>query len=104
MLDVLGRTWIEQGPPGGPARSPIFDHRSLRLDAELLMKILGRDLAQVFLGQQRDFRPYLRVIQPARVDPIQPALVERRLSGAFEGDALALALNGGDLGAGRRPA
>ena len=92
------------GTAAGSAGAPVFDHRSLRLDAELRREVLRCDLAQLFLGQQGNLRPHLRIVQAVDIDMVEPALVERRALGAFEGDAPALALDAGDLGARRRPA
>src|SRR4051812_29480167 len=104
MLYVLSRTRIKQRSPGGSARAPIFDHFGLRLDAKPFLKILWRDLAKVFSAQQWNLGPDFRVIQTARINPVQPTLIEGRFFCSFEGDTLALALNHSDLGSGRRPA
>ena len=57
VLHVLGRARVEQRPAGGAARAPVLDHLGARLDAELVVEALGRDLPQLFLGEQRDLVP-----------------------------------------------
>src|SRR5262249_41962670 len=64
----------------------------------------GRDRAQLFFGEQGNLRPDLGVVEAVGVDMVEPAFAERRAPGALEREALALALDAGDLGSGRRPA
>ena len=84
---VLGRARVEQRPAGGAARAPVLDHLAARLDAELVVEALGRDLAQLFLGEQRDLVPDVFGFA------VGNSLQERRLARALDRDLLALALN-----------
>src|SRR5439155_2050802 len=103
-LHVLGRARIKQRPAGGAARAPVLDHPGARLDAELVVEALGRNLAQVLLGQHRNAPPDLWIIQPHEVDGRHAPLPERRLQRAFDRDALALVLDTLDVLLRARPA
>jgi hypothetical protein len=68
------------------------DHIPARRDAELFVKFVGRDLPQLILGEQWDFGPHGRVVEPVEIDAPQPVAKERRPHSQFDGAALAHAL------------
>src|SRR5205814_8100951 len=90
---VLRRARIEQRPPGGAARAPVLDHASARLDAELVVEALRRDLPEVLLGEDRYLSPDLGIVEPLQVDLRHPFPEERPAYRALDGNALARALD-----------
>src|SRR5687768_2018721 len=96
---VLGRARVEKRPAGGAARAPVLDHLGARLDAELVVEALGRDLAQLLLGEERD--PVPDVFRVSRGNAL---LQEGRAPRALERDLLAFAVDALDLGARLGPA
>ncbi len=98
VLHVLGRARIEERPPGRAARAPVLHHPGARLDAELLVEALRRDAAQLLLREERDAVPDV-----FRVPGRDSLLQKRRFARPLHGDALALALDIGELGPRFRP-
>src|SRR3989454_5209606 len=103
VLHVLRRARVEERPPGGAAGAPVLDHTGARLDAELVVEALRRDLPQVFLAQDRYFSPDLWIIQPLQVELRHPFPEKRRAHCALDGNALAFMLDALDLDTRRRP-
>src|SRR5207253_7317090 len=94
---VLRRARIDERPPAGAARAPVLDPPGARLDAELVVEALRRDLPEVLLGEDRYLSPDLWIIQPLQVDLRHPFPEERRAHRALDGNALSHAMNSLDL-------
>src|SRR5687768_11546728 len=88
---VLGRARVEKRPAGGAAGAPVLDHLGARLDAELVVEALGRDLAQLFLCKKRNFPP--RVVEPIEIESGNSLAQEPGLHRALNRDPFALALD-----------
>ena len=78
VFHVARRARIEQRTAGHAARPPVLDNGAARRDAELGLEALGRNLSQLILGEQRDLRPHLGIIQPVEIDALQTIAEERR--------------------------
>ena len=95
--DVFERLRVEQRLAGAPARTPVLAHRLFADGAEILVEPLGGHLPKFVLGQDRDFRPFLGIVELVGIDPLQKRAPERGTPGALDGDALAPPLYGLDL-------
>jgi hypothetical protein len=84
---------IEQRASGHAARAPIFHDLGARRDAELVVEPLRRNLPQRVLGEQRNLRPHLGLVEPVDIDAAEPLAKERRSPRQFDRAPLALALN-----------
>jgi len=74
-----------------------LDRLLARLDAELVVEALGRDLPQVLLGQDGYFSPDLGIVEPLQVELRHPFPEERRAHCALDRNALSYAMNSLDL-------
>ena len=95
--DVLECLRVEQRLSGAPPRTPVLADRLAADGAEILVEPLGRHRPELVLGEDRDLGPFLRVVEPGGVDPREARAPERGPPGAFDGDALAPALDALDL-------
>ena len=77
---------VKERHAGRPAGAPVFGDLAARRDAELLPEIFDADLAQDFLVDDRDFGPFLRIVEPAGVDTVEPAPVVLRALGVLDGE------------------
>ena len=94
-LDVEAAARIEQRAAGGAARTPILRDRVARgrLQAEVAIELLVRHGAQHVLVEQRDLRPFARVVEAREIDVVELAAKERRAPGLAHGRDLALRLD-----------
>src|SRR5215510_2356945 len=97
VLHVVGGARVEQRAAGHAARAPIFDDLGAWRDAELVVKPLRRNLSQRVLGEERNLRPHVGVVEPVDIDAAQAVAKERRPARKLDGAPLALALNALDL-------
>ena len=94
---------IKQRAAGDASRAPILDHLAARLDTELLVKLVRRDLPQFVLGEERNFRPNVRIVQSIEIDTGQPIAKERGAQCKFHGAPLARLLDRFELRSRARP-
>ena len=97
VQDVLEGLGVEQRLSRAAAGTPVLADRLGADGAELLVEPLGGHRPELVLGEDRNLRPFLRVVELARVDPREARAPERRAPGALDGEALAPALDGLDF-------
>ena len=102
VVDVGEGARIEDRLAGRAARTPVLGDVRVVDDAELVHELPVRPLAQDVLVQDRDLRPFLRLIQAVGIDAVQPGGIPFRPLRALEGRALAPALDRPDIVSRRR--
>src|SRR6202008_3546809 len=76
VADVFVAARIEQRRNRRAAGAPELRDALIRLDAELVVEIAGRESAQHVLGEDRYLAPLAGVIEPVHVDVVELASVE----------------------------
>ncbi len=104
VADVLVGLRIEQRPARAAAGTPVLADVLAPGGAEILVERLHGHLAELVLVEDRDLRPFFRVVELRRVDVVELAPPEFGPLGVLESDRLALALDAFDrLGRLRKP-
>jgi hypothetical protein len=77
VVDIGETARIKQRRAGRAAGTPIFGNAVVRLQAESIVELAIRQTAQHVLVEDRNLAPFLRPVEPVRVDVIQFTLVKR---------------------------
>src|SRR5215813_3405033 len=100
-LDVKPAAGVKERLAGDPARAPVLGDAVVARVAELAVELGLRQPTQRVLVEDRNLTPDLGVVQSLKIHLSgKPLLPERRLEGALDRGALALALEAPDRLAG----
>src|SRR6185436_1698710 len=100
-LDVSEAARVEERLAGDAARAPVLRDAVVARVAELAVELGVRQPAQRVLVEDGNLTPDLRIMQSLQIYPFgNPFLPERRLEGALDRGALALALEAAERSAG----
>ena len=79
--DVVVAARIKQRRPGRTAGTPVFGDAVVRRQAESFVELAVVQLSQHLLVENRDFAPFIGIVEFINIDAIELSVEERRAAG-----------------------